>query len=124
MAINKTVNKSTKTHGAMRNCIEYVLKESKVNENLIYVSGPFSADKITYDTVYRSFLDEKKLWDKDSGRMYAHNIISWHKDETITQEQAFEFGKEFVEKWFDGFQTLMSVHMDRNTSICIWSQIR
>lgn len=113
MAINKTVNKSTKTHGAMRNCIEYVLKESKVNENLIYVSGPFSADKITYDTVYRSFLDEKKLWDKDSGRMYAHNIISWHKDETITPEQAFEFGKEFVEKWFDGFQTLMSVHMDR-----------
>lgn len=87
----------------MRNCIEYVLKESKVNENLIYVSGPFSADKITYDTVYRSFLDEKKLWDKDSGRMYAHNIISWHKDETITPEQAFEFGKEFVEKWFDGF---------------------
>ena len=47
----------------MRNCIEYVLKESKVNENLIYVSGPFSADKITYDTVYHSFLDEKKLWD-------------------------------------------------------------
>ena len=74
MAINKTVNKSTKTHGAMRNCIEYVLKESKVNENMIYVSGPFSVDKINYDTVYRSFLDEKKLWDKDSGRMYAHNI--------------------------------------------------
>ncbi len=44
--------------------------------------------------------------------MYAHNIISWHKDEQITPEQAFEFGKEFAEKWFSGFQTLVAVHKD------------
>lgn len=114
MAINKTVNKSTKTHGAMRNCMEYVLRESKINSSLVYVSGPFDAEEITYDTVYRSFLEEKKLWNKDSGRMHAHNIISWHKDEEITPEEAYEFGKEFVEQWFAGFQTLMAVHVDRN----------
>lgn len=114
MAINKTVNKSTKTHGAMRNCMEYVLRESKINSSLVYVSGPFEAEEITYDTVYRSFLEEKNLWNKDSGRMYAHNIISWHKDEEITPEEAYEFGKEFVEQWFEGFQTLMAVHVDRN----------
>ena len=56
--------------------------------------------EINYDLVYQTFLEEKKLWNKDSGRMYAHNIISWHKDEQITPEQAFEFGKEFAEKWF------------------------
>lgn len=114
MAINKTINKSTKTHGAMRNCMEYVLRESKINSSLVYVSGPFDAEEITYDTVYRSFLEEKKLWNKDSGRMYAHNIISWHKDEEITPEEAYEFGKEFVEQWFEGFQTIMAVHVDRN----------
>ena len=114
MAINKTVNKSTKTHGAMRNCMEYVLRDSKINSSLVYVSGPFDAEEITYDTVYRSFLEEKKLWNKDSGRMYAHNIISWHKDEEITPEEAYEFGKEFVEQWFEGFQTLMTVHVDRD----------
>ena len=114
MAINKTVNKSTKTHGAMRNCMEYVLRESKINSSLVYVSGPFDAEEITYDTVYRSFLEEKKLWNKDSGRMYAHNIISWHKDEKITPEEAYEFGKGFVEQWFAEFQTLMAVHVDRN----------
>lgn len=114
MAINKTVNKSTKTHGAMRNCIEYVLRDSKIKSSLVYVSGPFNATEITYDTVYRSFLDEKKLWNKDSGRMYAHNIISWHQDEEIAPEEAYEFGKEFVEQWFAGFQTLMAVHIDRN----------
>lgn len=114
MAINKTVNKSTKTHAAMRNCIEYVLGEKKIDSSLVYVAGPFDAEEITYDTVYQSFLEEKRLWDKDSGRMYAHNVISWHKDEKITPEDVYEFGKEFVEKWFDGFQTLMAVHMDRN----------
>ena len=32
MAINKTINKRTNTHGAMRNCIEYVLRQDKTNE--------------------------------------------------------------------------------------------
>jgi hypothetical protein len=113
MAINKTINKQTKTHGAMRNCIEYVLRADKTNQGLVYMTGPFPLDEITYDTVYQAFLEEKRLWNKDSGRMYAHNIISWHKDEQITEEQALEFGKEFAEKWFPGFQTLVGVHKDR-----------
>ena len=37
MAINKTINKSTKTHGAMRNCMEYALRERKINSSLVYV---------------------------------------------------------------------------------------
>ncbi len=114
MAINKTINKSTKTHGAMRNCIEYVLKEQKITDGLVYVSGPYAADVIDYDHVYQAFLEEKKLWNKDSGRMYNHNIISFHKDENITPEEALEFGKEFVEKWFPSHQTLISVHQDRD----------
>ena len=78
MAINKTINKRTNTHGAMRNCIEYVLRQDKTSELLTYVTGPYCHDEINYDLVYRTFLEEKKMWDKDSGRMYAHNIISWH----------------------------------------------
>ena len=114
MAINKTINKRTNTHGAMRNCIEYVLRQDKTSELLTYVTGPYCHDEINYDLVYRTFLEEKKMWDKDSGRMYAHNIISWHKDEQITPEQALEFGKEFAENWFSGFQTLVAVHKDKD----------
>lgn len=69
----------------------------------MFVSGPFEPDQIRYDTVYKAFLDEKKLWNKDSGRMYNHNVISWHKDENITLQEAFEFGKAFAEEWFKGF---------------------
>ena len=118
MAINKTINKRTNTHGAMRNCIEYVLRQDKTSELLTYVIGPYCHDEINYDLVYRTFLEEKKMWDKDSGRMYAHNIISWHKDEQITPEQALEFGKEFAENWFSGFQTLMAVHKDKDHIHC------
>ena len=118
MAINKTINKRTNTHGAMRNCIEYVLRQDKTNELFTCVTGPYCHDEINYDLVYRTFLAEKKGWDKDSGRMYAHNIISWHKDEQITLEQAIEFGKEFAENWFSGFQTLVAVHKDKDHIHC------
>ena len=118
MAVNKTINKRTNTHGAMRNCIEYVLRQDKTGELLTYVTGPYCHDEINYDLVYRTFLEEKKMWDKDSGRMYAHNIISWHKNEQITPEQALEFGKEFAENWFSGFQTLVAVHKDKDHIHC------
>ena len=118
MAVNKTINKRTNTHVAMRNCIEYVLRQDKTSELLTYITGPYCHNEINYDLVYRTFLEEKKMWNKDTGRMYAHNIISWHKDEQITPEQAFEFGKEFAEKWFSGFQTLVAVHKDKDHIHC------
>ena len=112
MAINKTINKPAKTHGALRNCIEYVLREHKTEEALVYMTGP-APEILDYNSVYQSFLSEKRLWNKDSGRMCAHNVISFHKDEKITLQKALEFGKEFAEKWFEGFQTLVAVHKDR-----------
>jgi hypothetical protein len=75
MAINKTINKRTNTHGAMRNCIEYVLRQDKTSELLTYVTGPYCHDEINYDLVYRTFLEEKKMWDKDSGRMYLTTLF-------------------------------------------------
>ena len=56
MAVNKTINKRTNTHGAMRNCIEYVLRQDKTGELLTYVTGPYCHDEINYDLVYRTFL--------------------------------------------------------------------
>ena len=113
MAINKTINKSTKTHGAMRNCLEYVLKEQKILDGYVYMVGP-APEEINAFSVYKSFIEEKEIWNKDSGRMYNHNVISFHKDENITPEQALEFGKEFAEKWFSGYQSLISVHQDKD----------
>ena len=48
MAVNKTINKRTNTHGAMRNCIEYVLRQDKTGELLTYVTGPYCHDEINH----------------------------------------------------------------------------
>ena len=61
MAVNKTINKRTNTHGAMRNCIEYVLRQDKTGKLLTYITGPYCHDEINYDLVYRTFLEEKKM---------------------------------------------------------------
>lgn len=114
MAVNKMVNSSTKSHRALKNCLNYVLKEQKVEDNLVAITGPFMKEKITADNIYQSFIDEKVLWGKDEKRMYYHSIISFHPEEKITPQEALEFGLEFANKWFDGFQTLVTVHQDRD----------
>lgn len=98
----------------MRNVIEYVLQDQKVKEGYVAITGPYAPEQINWDNVYNAFLEEKKLWNKDSGRMYAHNIISFHKDEDITPAQALEIGKEFVEKFFPNNQSLIGVHQDKD----------
>lgn len=113
MAINKTINKQAKSHSAMRSCIKYVLKDNKIKDGLVYMTGP-APEQINCENVYKAFLEEKKFWDKDSGRMYNHNIISFHKNEVITPEQALEFAKEFVEIFFPNHQTLITIHQDRD----------
>ena len=92
MAINKVINKSTKCHGAMKNVIEYVCRDEKVKEGYAFISGPYTGDTINYDDIYQCWIKEKRLWNKDSGRMYKHEIISFHKDELVTPEQVLEIG--------------------------------
>ncbi|MBR1857253.1 MAG: relaxase/mobilization nuclease domain-containing protein [Oribacterium sp.] len=118
MAINKVVNKSTKNHGAMRNVIEYVLRDEKIKEGYVEVTGPYAAETINYDDVYKTWLSEKKLWNKDSGRMYAHNIISFHKDENVTPAEVLAIGKEFSDKFFSGHQCVIGVHQDKDHLHC------
>ena len=118
MAINKVVNKSTKSHGAMRNVIEYVLRDEKVKEGYVEITGPYAADTINYDDIYKTWLEEKRLWDKDSGRMYTHNIISFHKDENVSPAEVLDIGKDFADKFFSGHQCVIGVHQDKDHLHC------
>ena len=118
MAINKVINSAAKSHGAMSNVIAYVLRSDKVTEGYVDVIGPYAPDKIDREGVYRSFLNEKKQWGKDSGRMYSHNVISFHKNERITPALCLEIGRKFAGKFFDGFQNLIGIHQDKDHLHC------
>ena len=97
----------------MRNCGEYILREDKTEEDLTYMTGP-APDELTGSTVYKAFMDEKKLWHKEDGRLYSHNIISFHENEEITPQEALQFGIDFAYKWFPEHQTVVAVHTDKN----------
>ena len=114
MAINKVVNTKANSHGAMRNVLEYVLRDKKVREGYVEIIGPYSGETINYDDVYQEWLREKKLWDKDQGKMYFHNVISFHKDEKISPEEALEIGRLMADEFFSGFQSVITVHQDKN----------
>ncbi len=114
MAINKVVNKSAKSHGAMRNVLEYVMRDQKIREGYVEISGPYSGENINYDDVYRTWLNEKQLWDKDSGRMYAHFIISFHKDEPVTPADVLDICRSHADHFFSGHQYVIGVHQDKD----------
>ena len=102
----------------MNNVLEYVLRDEKIKEGYVTVTGPYNENEIDYKKIYQSWIEEKKLWDKDSGRMYAHNIISFHKDESITPAEVLDIGKEFADKFFDGHQCVIGVHQDKDHLHC------
>ena len=114
MAINKVVNKSTKSHGAMRNVLEYVLRDQKIREGYVEIAGPYSGETINYDDIYRAWLEEKQLWDKDSGRMYAHFIMSFHKDEQVTPAEVLDMCRSYADHFFSGHQYVIGVHQDKH----------
>ena len=118
MAINKVVNHGSKTHAGMRNVIGYVLRDDKIQEGYVRITGPFPDGKITAAGVYKAFLDEKRIWDKDSGRMYAHNVISFHRDEKITPAECLEIGETFADRFFPDHQSLIGVHQDKDHLHC------
>lgn len=112
MAITKVINKPAKTHAGLRNVIEYVLRDDKVKEGYMDILGP-SPNELGWNSVYNAFVDEKKIWGKDNGRMCAHYVLSFHKDEDVTPEQVLEIARELAEKMFAGHQVLITVHQDK-----------
>ena len=98
----------------MKAVIRYVLQDKKVTEGYVTVTGPYSPEVISVNGVYNAFLEEKQLWGKDSGRMFAHNVISFHKDEKTYPAECLEIGRQFCEKFFPNHQNLIAVHQDRD----------
>lgn len=113
MAITKVINKPAKTRAGLRNVTEYILRDDKVKEGYVTMIGP-APDKIDWDSVYNSFLDEKKIWGKESGRMCAHYVLSFHADEKVSPDEVLDLATELAEKTFDGFQVVIAVHQDRD----------
>lgn len=50
--------------------------------------------------------------------MYTHNIISFHKDESVAPAEVLEIGKQFAERFFPEHQNIIAVHQDKDHIHC------
>lgn len=105
MAIIKAVNSKS----SIATAINYITKKEKTEEKLI--SGIDCNPKTAIDEMKAT----KELYDKDSGRQYAHFIQSFNPKDNISPEKAHEIGKEFIEKnhKFQGHEIVLATHKDK-----------
>lgn len=112
MGVVKIVSRRPKSKSGLKRTIKYVLRNDQ-QKLLSSVTGPYVYDGINSKGVYDTFIAEKKIWKKMDGRQCTHSILSWHKDELITSEEALKFARKFAEEHYSGYQTLVVVHEDR-----------
>lgn len=118
MGVVKAVNSPSSSHAALRNTLEYILKDSKTSEDLKLVAGMYFEPTITVDAVFRNFTEQRATFGKDNGRMFKHFILSWSKDEDITPELGLAITNEWVEQIFPEFNAVIVSHTDRDHVHC------
>ena len=118
MSVIKSVNSRSGSRAALRNTLGYVLQDKKTTSDLTLVLGDYPHLDVTADKVFQHFMQTKELFNKTGGRMYKHFVVSWHKDENITPEIALDIARQWAEKVFPEFCTLVTVHTDREHLHC------
>lgn len=108
MAAIEFINRKNKTYASMRHAINYIKREDKTKDDLIYCM--LCTDK---ETAYKDFVQVKQLFGKEDGRQYIHFVQSFSPDEKITPEIANEIARKLTEHTqFKGFQIIMATHTD------------
>lgn len=118
MAVLKAINGKCDTKGALKGVIKYIYQPEKTSQSLCLVTGTYMEPVITPELVYRNFLDTQKEWNKESGRMYKHIVISWHPDEKMTGETALAVANEWALQTFPEHTCALAVHTDRDHLHC------
>lgn len=109
MGVYKIQSSRATTHAALKGVIKYILNPDKTPSCAYGVTGHFD-QKITTTNVYNTFLENKKFWNQDKGRMYRHIELCFPPSDHISPQEAKDFALEFCEKAFSGHMALVSVH--------------
>lgn len=64
-------------------------------------------------SAFNEMMNTKIQYRKTDGRMYYHLFQSFHPDEPITPETAYENALKFAQKQFKGYEVLVATHIDR-----------
>lgn len=101
--------KSGKMSNGLKNCIEYIMNPEKTDSgDLVFSNAGENSTEI-----YNNFIDTKQRYDKLDGRQGYHFVISFSPDEDVSDKQAMNMAKEFVDKYLkDEYDYVCAVHND------------
>ena len=102
MAVTKILARK----GPLADGISYILNEEKTD---VLLTVHLNCDP---GREVREMLDTKQAYGKMDGVQYYHVIQSFKPGE-VTPELALEIAREFVEEHLPGFETVISVHVDK-----------
>ena len=102
MAVTKILARK----GPLADGISYILNEEKTD---VLLTVHLNCDP---GREVREMLDTKHAYGKMDGVQYYHVIQSFKPGE-VTPELALEIAREFVEEHLPGFETVISVHVDK-----------
>lgn len=106
MATIKAVKRGTTKLGKI---IDYVSRENKTQ-------GLITGINCNADTAFEEMQATKELYGKTNGRQYKHYVLSYHRDENITAEQAYEIALELAKEYskWEGYEILVATHTDKD----------
>lgn len=117
MGVVKVVaSKTGANRKGLKASLNYIFRQDKSEKEYRAVTGPYEGD-IKPKAVFDAFVKEQEQWDKTAGRTYAHYVLSWHKDEHITKQQALDIGIAFADDFFAGHQTAIALHINKNNNV-------
>jgi len=100
------VTKILARKGPLADGVDYILNEEKTDRLLTVHLNCDPGREV------REMLDTKQAYGKKDGVQYYHVIQSFKPGE-VTPELALEIAREFAEEHLPGFETVISVHVDK-----------
>lgn len=99
----------SQTSGGLLGTLRYCCREEKTAyQGRHLVTGV----NCVAETAYQEFMNTKRLYDKNGGRMFYHMIQSFKPGENLTPQTAHEIALKLAEQ-FPGFEILVATHTDR-----------
>lgn len=99
----------SQTSGGLLGTLRYCCREEKTAfEGRYLVTGVNCVAEIAY----QEFMNTKRLYNKNDGRMFYHMIQSFKPGENLTPQTAHEIALKLAEQ-FPGFEILVATHTDR-----------
>ena len=107
MAIVKPIKVRAGSTYGLKSVLEYIANPAKTMDKLLV----YGKDCMKENAFHQMMLT-KSVYNQTTGRQYAHFVQSFSIQDKLIPEQAFEIGRQYIERLeqFKDYQVLMAVH--------------